>query len=376
MNQYDIVTYETVLELVDNLGYKLISKKYKNAKQKLILKDKDGYLYYSTYTNLYSKKKPIFVSCYNIFSIRNIKNYIKINDLSCELISEKYINSRDFLLFKCKCGRQYKCSWGKFSTRKKDICNICSQKEKSYKRRHSIEFIRKQFAKYGYKPLFDNYINCEIPLLCQDKNGYYGYLSYANLNCGFDFAPFKTKNPYVIHNIKQYILNNSLRCNLLTDKISKGSVDNLNDTVLTFECMCKEYYKTTWASFTTNKVDRCPKCSKKKSQYALMTEEYLKSRNYDFKEEFTFPDCMDVSLLYFDYIVYNQDNFMLIEVDGQFHYENPYDESLLKGQKRRDKIKNDYCLKNDIHLIRIPYWEYKSDGYKKIIEKGFKKIQS
>lgn len=376
MSDINSFKYEQVKEIIRDLGYKLISKKYKNARSNLIIKDIQGYFYYSRLGNLCSGKRPQFVSKHNIFTIRNIKNYIKINNLSCELLSVKYIDSCDFLLFKCKCGRQYECSWGKFSTRKKDICNICSQKEKSYKRRHSIEFIRKQFAKYGYKPLFDNYINCEIPLLCQDKNGYYGYLSYANLNYGFDFAPFKTKNPYVIHNIKQYILNNSLRCNLLTDKISKGSVDNLNDTVLTFECMCKEHYKTTWASFTTNKVDRCPKCSKKKSQYALMTEEYLSSCGYSFKDEFTFSDCTDISLLYFDYIVFGQNNFVLIEVDGQFHYENPFDENLLVDQQRRDKIKNDYCSQNNIVLIRIPYWEYESNNYKKIIKKGFEKIQS
>ena len=32
----------------------------------------------------------------------------------------------------------------------------------------------------------------------------------------------------------------------------------------------------------------------------------------------------------------------------------------LEDQKRRDKIKKDYCLANNISLIEIPYWELKN----------------
>lgn len=39
-------------------------------------------------------------------------------------------------------------------------------------------------------------------------------------------------------------------------------------------------------------------------------------------------------------------------------------QKLLDAQ-RRDKIKNDYCSKNNIPLLRIPYWEKKN--MKKII---------
>lgn len=50
---------------------------------------------------------------------------------------------------------------------------------------------------------------------------------------------------------------------------------------------------------------------------------------------------------------------MCIEYDGEGHYESIKlwggDEGL-KQRQERDKIKTDYCNKNNILLYRIPYW--------------------
>ena len=63
----------------------------------------------------------------------------------------------------------------------------------------------------------------------------------------------------------------------------------------------------------------------------------------------------------------------LIEYDGEQHYmpvkfshmsEEEVQEKLNDTQ-RRDNIKNEYCKKNNIPLLRIPYWEKKN--IKKII---------
>ena len=35
--------------------------------------------------------------------------------------------------------------------------------------------------------------------------------------------------------------------------------------------------------------------------------------------------------------------------------------------KKDDKIKNEYCKKNNIKLIRIPYYDFKNNKYKKIL---------
>lgn len=44
---------------------------------------------------------------------------------------------------------------------------------------------------------------------------------------------------------------------------------------------------------------------------------------------------------------------------------------MFKYQKMRDKIKNDYCQSHNIPLLRLPYWLFKTDGYKKKLNQTF-----
>ena len=49
-----------------------------------------------------------------------------------------------------------------------------------------------------------------------------------------------------------------------------------------------------------------------------------------------------------------------IEFDGQQHYHLQFGKTLLElmNQKYIDNIKTQYCKKNNISLLRIPYWEF------------------
>ena len=53
----------------------------------------------------------------------------------------------------------------------------------------------------------------------------------------------------------------------------------------------------------------------------------------------------------------------MIEYDGEQHYK-AIDcwggEKALKRCQKRDEIKNKYCKKNGITLIRIPYWDFEN----------------
>ena len=91
-----------------------------------------------------------------------------------------------------------------------------------------------------------------------------------------------------------------------------------------------------------------------------------------YKEEYSFPDLVSTSgrPLRFDFCVFddNGDIDFLIEYQGIQHYE-PIDfagkgeewaNEMFKSNQRRDKIKRDYCVENNIPLIEIPYWEIKN----------------
>ena len=62
----------------------------------------------------------------------------------------------------------------------------------------------------------------------------------------------------------------------------------------------------------------------------------------------------------FDFYLEINNKIILLEVQGRQHYEDVEVFDSLEDQKRRDKIKKDYCLANNISLIEIPYWELKN----------------
>ena len=83
----------------------------------------------------------------------------------------------------------------------------------------------------------------------------------------------------------------------------------------------------------------------------------LTQANIPYETEKKFSDCILPSGLQarFDFYV---NNTYLIEFDGIQHYQEMntnYFKNNLKENQRRDEIKNQWCIDNNIKLIRIPY---------------------
>ena len=82
----------------------------------------------------------------------------------------------------------------------------------------------------------------------------------------------------------------------------------------------------------------------------------------------------------FDYFII--DINLLIEVDGEQHYRpvcfggvtKERAELNFKKSKERDRIKDNYCKKHNIKLLRIPYGEYKNNKYKETLKTSTTKI--
>src|SRR5690606_27301002 len=84
--------------------------------------------------------------------------------------------------------------------------------------------------------------------------------------------------------------------------------------------------------------------------------------NIDFKEQVEFDDCRTKRPLPFDFGIYNNNELlMLIEYQGVQHYE-PREyfggEKEFKVRQQNDNIKREYCRKNKIPLLEIPYYEF------------------
>ena len=88
----------------------------------------------------------------------------------------------------------------------------------------------------------------------------------------------------------------------------------------------------------------------------------LKSLNLKYQREYKFKDLKTEKgyLMRFDFAVFNNDNTIkcLIEYQGIGHYEEGEWDNSLEDRQKRDQLKRDFCKKNNISLIEIPYWDF------------------
>lgn len=98
----------------------------------------------------------------------------------------------------------------------------------------------------------------------------------------------------------------------------------------------------------------CPRCKLSKGE--LEVKQILEKYNISFEEQKTFKNCFNKNLLKFDF--YIRDLNTCIEYDGRQHFE---ESKFFGGEgeffkiKQNDQIKDIYCRKNNIHLLRISY---------------------
>ena len=135
------------------------------------------------------------------------------------------------------------------------------------------------------------------------------------------------------------------------------------------KCRCKKC-KGIWYANPTDILHNesgCPHCRMSKGEEII--KNVLDKENYNYEPQYKFDDCMDKIALRFDFVVFINDKILcVIEYQGIQHYE-PIDfagkgeewaNEMFKSNQRRDKIKRDYCVENNIPLIEIPYWEIKN----------------
>ena len=119
-----------------------------------------------------------------------------------------------------------------------------------------------------------------------------------------------------------------------------------------------------WCNFKNN--FRCKRCGQSISKGEREILKYLESKNIEFKHQKIFKDLSYTKYLIFDFYIPSLN--LCIEYDGEQHFKpvkfgNQTQEQMNKefeNTKIRDKMKDDYCKKNNINLLRIPYTEFKN----------------
>lgn len=154
----------------------------------------------------------------------------------------------------------------------------------------------------------------------------------------------------------EYIKKASLVHNYIY-KYDLASFNNLHDKI---KIICSKHGVFEQEANNHLRGEGCPLCAKesKKSKGCQTIEKFLNENKIEFLTEYTFENCVGVrNKLPFDYYLpkYN----ILIEYDGEQHYKPKFHQTKeeFTKQKENDKIKNEFCKKEGIKLIRISYKE-------------------
>lgn len=176
---------------------------------------------------------------------------------------------------------------------------------------------------------------------------------------------FHFSNPYSIDNINLYCKINNPDYEIISNQYIHRNKKLLFKYIGNVEMLDDErYFEVNLERFIYHNQGHP---SFKQSKGENVIRNWLIKNKISFKKQYTFSDCKNVSLLRFDFAIFNDidktDLKCLIEYDGKQHFEQiDYfgGENGFLYTQHNDKIKNYYCNDNNIELIRIPYWEYKN----------------
>jgi hypothetical protein len=110
----------------------------------------------------------------------------------------------------------------------------------------------------------------------------------------------------------------------------------------------------------------CPICKESKGERFI--SQLLQSYNIIFTPQKSFEDLKHKRLLYYDF--YLTELNICIEYDGEQHFKPILywgDEKAFKELQLKDKLKNEYCISNNIPLLRLTYKDSDVDVKSKIL---------
>lgn len=289
-----------------------------------------------------------------------INDAIKIHGNIYDYSDTNYISNNIKIIIKCKIHGYFEQTPN--SHLSGHGCASCKGVNKSDKN----DFVEKSRKIHGQKYLYDNvnYINNKnnVIITCQ-LHGNFEQLPQNHLK-GFgcskcsglvksDNNRFICKSIEIHGNIYDY-----------------SDVEYINSKIKV-KIKCKKHGVFLQRPQDHLKKRGCPKC--RKSRGELQIEMLLKENNLKYKTQYSFPDLKNKSTLYFDFGVIDDYNNLLylIEYNGEQHYKYRKQFSMsrkdfLEGLER-DKLKIEYCLKNNIKLNIIRYDEDINEKMKTIL---------
>ena len=354
--KYTIEEIKEKLKII-NPNIEILSTEYVNAKTHLDCRCLvDGCEWKSSWSNLSQKK-----GCPKCSSRRNgkskrltmeiVKNKLNAVNPNVEILSEMYITSSEKL--KCKClidGHEWEAKWE--SLLQGSGCPKCAIRQKTL----TLSSVKNRLAKINpnIEILSTEYKHSQEKLKCRCLiDDYEWSVTWSHLNRGVGCPKCSKRISPTIQEVKKILKEISPNIKVLSEK-------HINSTTkLKCKCLIDGHeWSALWCHL--QKGSGCPECGRKLSKAEVLIRNELNDLKLKHIREYIFEDLLgDFNHpLRFDFaIFYSGKLHCLIEYDGEFHYKKFYEEQNLERRQKYDKIKNEYCIKNNIPLIRIPYWE-------------------
>jgi hypothetical protein len=226
-------------------------------------------------------------------------------------------------------------------------CKKCNYKEKLTTSEFITRALKIHNNIYDYSLVKYKNIDCNVEIICNIhgvflQKAYNHLIGHGCLKC--------TKNHHLTNS--EFIDKSNYVHNYLYDY----SLCEYKNSTSKVNILCKFHGSFLQAPNKHLRGQGCPSCSYSSGE--LIIKQYLKNKNINFIEQHIFNDCKYKKPLRFDfYLPYFN---MCIEFDGEQHYvDKPFfgQTNNLKIYRIRDNIKNIYCIKHNITLIRIHYKE-------------------
>lgn len=305
-----------------------------------------------------------------------------IGEGGCKLltIEDEYIDSAQPLSIQCICGGKFELNLVQFRFNNGGRCSDCYREETSERFTIPYEDIKRYVEEESDSVCKlitskEEYKNTKAPVDFQCKCGNFftssihEFKSNSKRQCNKCGIGLMTIVDFLQLFENEDITND---CVLLEYENSGGHV--LADSEIKLQCLCGELFETKRYLFTHRNRNKCEKCASSISKGEMRIRNCLNEIAINHQREFLFDDCRGIRKpLPFDFAIFdNNSNLMyLIEYDGKHHYKpvnfgGRSDEAALidhEVTKKNDKIKNQYCIDNNIPLIRIPYWKFEHIEY-------------
>lgn len=356
-------SYQEVKEHIELKNAELLSEEYINSITPLIIKCSCGEIFERKFKTIQKSKICMCDKCTknhvineHIISYEEVVDKVEKRKYKILVSKDDYkgINYKyDFL-----CPQGHKRNMWLSDFLKGHECKICATKKVMDGLRLNYEDVKKYIESFNYRLISTEYIDNDKKLKIICDKGHEFEMSYHNFKdnhrcpiCNVIRRSEKQTIPF--DKRKEFV--ESFGYKILIDK---NEYINGNEKIL-LECPNGHKFNMSMHDFKIG--NRCPYCYESKGEKEIsrildeLKIDYVYNMGY-FKD----LKC-NKSPLRPDFII--EDKKIWIEYDGIQHYQyGKFNGDLLDlmNIKYRDKLKDDYAIKNGWKLIRIPYWDFEN----------------